>query len=95
MNIDMGENTIKEVTMGVDNDWNCNLDFLENHKGSTIIWIVNFVCGVSSIIWKVLVIKIWYKLMMFQELFCMFKTFQICLWTFFFFQMSFSCIKCA
>jgi hypothetical protein len=53
------------------------LKLLKSHKENTIIWIVNFFFfGVASINCKVSIIRNWFKSMMFQESFWMFKTFK-------------------
>jgi len=39
-----------------------------------MIWIVKMILKISSIVYKVLIIKIWYKVIMFEESFCEFKT---------------------
>jgi len=53
---------------------NHNFISLKNHKKITINLIVNFFSFSSSITYKISLFKIWCKLKMFQESFCMFKT---------------------
>jgi hypothetical protein len=62
-------NIIKGTTMCVNIALNYYFISLKNHKGSTIIWIVNFYSFLSSIPCKVSMFKTWFKLM-FQKFFC-------------------------
>jgi len=62
-------NTIKGATMCVNIALNHYFTSLKNHKGSTIIWIVDFFSFLSSIPCKVSMFKTWFKLMS-QKSFC-------------------------
>jgi hypothetical protein len=62
-------NTIDAATMCVNIALNYYFISLKNHKGSTIIWIVNFFSFLSSIPCKVSMFKTWFKLMS-QKSFC-------------------------
>jgi hypothetical protein len=62
----------------VDNAKNCNPKFLKNHKKSTMILLIFL--RKSYINCKVSMVKVWSKLLIFQESFCIFKALKIYLY---------------